>query len=186
MDRECPSKQACIITNNKGECKNPCTTFQPCVQNAECKVYDSLPLRTMTCTCIEGFTGKGDELCQKISKLIFLKTKSLNANVLCTYYGTLKSFCHIFQFFSTKAAPIEAGCSSDDECPSFQACISRSCVNPCTVNNPCSSSARCSVTNHRAMCTCPPGTTGDPYTSCAPSNFFETCFYAWIYICSIF
>ena len=102
MDRECPSKQACIITNNKGECKNPCTTFQPCVQNAECKVYDSLPLRTMTCTCIEGFTGKGDELCQKISKLIFLKTKSLNANVLCTYYGTLKSFCHIFQFFSTK------------------------------------------------------------------------------------
>ena len=70
MDRECPSKQACIITNNRGECKNPCTTFQPCVQNAECKVYDSLPLRTMTCTCIEGFTGKGDELCQKISKLL--------------------------------------------------------------------------------------------------------------------
>ena len=69
MDRDCPSKQACIITNNKGDCKNPCTTFQPCVQNAECKVYDSLPLRTMTCTCIEGFTGKGDERCQKISKL---------------------------------------------------------------------------------------------------------------------
>jgi hypothetical protein len=69
MDRDCPSKQACIITNNKGDCKNPCTIFQPCVQNAECKVYDSLPLRTMTCTCFEGFTGKGDELCQKISKL---------------------------------------------------------------------------------------------------------------------
>ena len=73
MDKECPSKQACIITNNKGECKNPCTTFQPCVQNAECKVYDSLPLRTMTCTCIEGFTGKGDELCQKISKFLQYK-----------------------------------------------------------------------------------------------------------------
>jgi hypothetical protein len=96
-----------------------------------------LPLRTMTCTCIEGFTGKGDELCQKIT------------------------------------APIEAGCSSDDECPSFQACISRSCVNPCTTNNPCSSSARCSVTNHRALCTCPPGTTGDPYSSCSPSKLVD-------------
>ena len=58
MDRECPSKQACIITNNKGDCKNPCTAFQPCVQNAECKVYDSLPLRTMTCTCVEGLQAK--------------------------------------------------------------------------------------------------------------------------------
>ena len=69
-DRECPSKQACIITNNKGDCKNPCTAFQPCVQNAECKVYDSLPLRTMTCTCNPGFTGKGDERCEKISKFL--------------------------------------------------------------------------------------------------------------------
>ena len=70
-----------------------------------------------------------------------------------------------------KDAPIEAGCSSDDECPSFQACVSRSCVNPCTTNNPCSQSARCSVTNHRAVCNCPPGTTGDPYTQCVPSKF---------------
>jgi hypothetical protein len=31
-------------------------------------VYDSLPLRTMTCTCNPGFTGKGDERCEKISK----------------------------------------------------------------------------------------------------------------------
>ncbi len=36
--------------------------------NAECKVYDSLPLRTMTCTCLEGFTGKGDQRCEPISK----------------------------------------------------------------------------------------------------------------------
>jgi len=66
MDKDCPSKLACIISGGRGECKNPCTTFLPCVLNAECKVYDSLPLRTMTCTCNVGFTGKGDELCQKI------------------------------------------------------------------------------------------------------------------------
>ena len=70
MDRECPSQEACIIQGGRGECRNPCTLFKPCVTNAICKVYDSLPLRTMTCVCIEGFTGKGDELCSKISKSI--------------------------------------------------------------------------------------------------------------------
>jgi hypothetical protein len=60
LDKECPSRQACITIGGKG------------VQNAECKVYDSLPLRTMTCTCIEGFTGKGDEFCSKISKFLSL------------------------------------------------------------------------------------------------------------------
>lgn len=72
QDKECPSRQACITIGGKGECRNPCDEFRPCVQNAECKVYDSLPLRTMTCTCIEGFTGKGDELCSKISKFLSL------------------------------------------------------------------------------------------------------------------
>lgn len=67
-DRDCPSKEVCIVRNNKGDCKNPCTTFTPCVANAECKVYDTLPLRTMSCTCLPGFTGKGDQLCQPISK----------------------------------------------------------------------------------------------------------------------
>ena len=68
--------------------------------------------------------------------------------------------------FILTAAPIEVGCSSDDECSSQQACIGRSCVNPCTYNNPCSPSATCTVSNHKALCTCPPGTTGDPYQRC--------------------
>jgi len=77
MDKECPSRQACITIGGKGECRNPCSEFRPCVQNAECKVYDSLPLRTMTCTCIEGFTGKGDELCSKISKFLITQREGI-------------------------------------------------------------------------------------------------------------
>ena len=72
----------------------------------------------------------------------------------------------IFYNFSSEAAPIEVGCSSDDECSTAQACIGRSCVNPCTSNNPCSSTATCTVSNHKPVCTCPPGTTGDPYQRC--------------------
>ena len=64
-DGDCPSKQACF----DGECLNPCLHVQPCVQNAECAVKNELPLRVMVCTCKPGYTGKGDERCELISKL---------------------------------------------------------------------------------------------------------------------
>ena len=67
-------------------------------------------------------------------------------------------------------APLEIGCSSDDECATTQACRNRGCVNPCAYDDPCSSNAECSVTNHKATCRCPPGTTGDPYSLCVPSK----------------
>ena len=54
-DRECSSKLACIDR----ECQNPCSVIRPCAPNAECEVHSSLPLRTMSCTCIQGYTGKG-------------------------------------------------------------------------------------------------------------------------------
>ncbi len=63
-DGECPSKEACI----ERDCKNPCLFIKPCHRNADCKVYDTLPRRTMTCTCKEGFTGKGDVKCDKIGE----------------------------------------------------------------------------------------------------------------------
>ena len=63
-DGDCPSKEACF----DGECLNPCLHVQPCVQNAECAVKNELPLRVMVCTCKPGYTGKGDERCELISK----------------------------------------------------------------------------------------------------------------------
>lgn len=68
-DADCPSKEACFL----GQCHNACLKISPCVENAVCKVYDTLPRRTMTCTCIQGYKGKGDVLCEKISKIVILK-----------------------------------------------------------------------------------------------------------------
>ena len=50
QDSECPSQTACI----SGQCQNPCTLADPCGLNAVCTVLDTLPVRTMTCICIEG------------------------------------------------------------------------------------------------------------------------------------
>ena len=80
----------------------------------------------------------------------------------------------IFIFFKISiVAPIEIGCSSNDECASSQACRNRGCVNPCAYDNPCSANAECTVNNHNAVCKCPPGMTGDPYSLCVPSKMSQ-------------
>ena len=76
----------------------------------------------------------------------------------------------IFQNSIFIAAPIEIGCSSNDECASTQACRNRGCVNPCAYDDPCGSNAQCTVSDHNAVCKCPIGMTGDPYNLCVPSK----------------
>ena len=66
-DIECPTREACI---NK-ECQNPCTAIKPCAANAVCQVQNTLPLRTMICTCDTGYVGRGDIACDKYSKYYF-------------------------------------------------------------------------------------------------------------------
>lgn len=61
MDSDCSSKLACF----SGDCKNPCVEARPCGENAECRVVDTLPLRTMTCHCPPGYVGDADVSCKK-------------------------------------------------------------------------------------------------------------------------
>lgn len=60
VDADCPSKHACF----DGDCKNPCYVTKPCGSNAVCSVVDSLPHRTMVCTCIEGYVGDAEKECK--------------------------------------------------------------------------------------------------------------------------
>ena len=155
-DRDCPSRQSCL----QEKCKDPCLTITPCATNAECTVYNTLPLRTMSCTCKPGYTGKGDERCEKISKILFWQI--------------------IFQVLTllpplSIVIPEPIGCQSDQECSRNEACDNRNCINPCVTSNPCSSNAACYVENHRAKCRCPPGFTGDPFRQCVLSKFMH-CF----------
>lgn len=60
MDSDCPSKQACF----SGDCKNPCYVTKPCAAYAICAVVDSLPLRTMVCTCKDGYIGDAESECK--------------------------------------------------------------------------------------------------------------------------
>ena len=78
-------------------------------------------------------------------------------------------------FFLSVALPVEpvlsVGCDGDNDCPDYNACRNRKCINPCAVDKPCAPSAICKVVNHNAVCTCPNGFIGSPYTRCSPRKF---------------
>ena len=60
-------------------------------------------------------------------------------------------------------------CLTDPECPTTLACRNEKCVDPCD----CAANADCEARNHRGICTCRPGYTGDPYfEGCRPSKKF--------------
>ena len=58
------------------------------------------------------------------------------------------------------------GCETDQECPDYNACENRKCINPCAEDDPCAPSANCKVIGHQPVCTCPDGYIGDPRTEC--------------------
>lgn len=55
-------------------------------------------------------------------------------------------------------------CSTNGECSPTRACQGGKCIDPCP--GACGTGATCSVNNHIPSCTCPSGTSGDPFSYC--------------------
>jgi len=73
--------------------------------------------------------------------------------------------------------PVVEGCSTNDECPDYNACKNRKCINPCAIRDPCAPLATCRVTNHKPVCTCPDGYVGSPKIECTKRKFFLKYFF---------
>jgi hypothetical protein len=95
QDADCPSKHACF----DGVCKNPCYETKPCTTNAICSVVDSLPLRTMVCTCIEGYVGDAEKECRPGKKaystnsILLQKTRSILNFLLGNFFILFSISC---------------------------------------------------------------------------------------------
>lgn len=81
MDADCPSRLACF----SGVCRNPCVETTPCAQNAECTVVDTLPLRTMSCSCLPGFVGDADVECKPGKIGVYNVSLIISISVLLYY-----------------------------------------------------------------------------------------------------
>ena len=66
---------------------------------------------------------------------------------------------------------LAVGCLQNEECPLYNACRNKKCINPCAEDNPCAPTANCKVIRHEPKCTCPDGYIGDPRTDCRPRKF---------------
>lgn len=183
IDADCPSKLACI----KETCVNPCEKLSPCNRNAECSVVDTVPVRTMICTCPDGWVPNDDGECTAVIIPIppgCLSNDDCSTNEACINRlcrnpcdcGT-NADCHIQNHRpicsckkgfegNPNIACHTIGCRSDSECDSGKSCINGNCIDPCIVNDLCGINAECSVLGNRAQCNCLSGYRGNPYERC--------------------
>uniref|UniRef100_A0A0K2TAS5 Putative LOC101893139 [Musca domestica] n=1 Tax=Lepeophtheirus salmonis TaxID=72036 RepID=A0A0K2TAS5_LEPSM len=190
MDKDCPSQEACIDR----ECQNPCLSFRPCVENAECRVYNTLPLRTMTCSCREGYSGKGDEKCELITEPIVVgcsNDRDCSTSLACRNTECVNpcakdrpcaqtARCEVNRHKSHCTCPPgmtgdpysicviieDHECEQDSDCNGNKACVEYECIDPCIKDKPCGRNAICKTIDHRPVCKCQSGTAGDPHSFC--------------------
>lgn len=65
-------------------------------------------------------------------------------------------------------------CTISAECPANLACQNERCTNPCPGS--CGLVATCRPINHKPVCACPEGFTGDPFAGCVPRRKDKFCF----------
>lgn len=181
FDVDCPSKLACI----RNICVNPCKELSPCHPSAHCSVLDTIPVRTMICTCPEGWVPDENGQCHAvivpippgcvsdndcsnseacINRLCRSPCSDCGTNADC-YVQNHRAICSCRNGFdgNPNIACHTVGCRINSECGSGRACINANCVNPCLVTNPCGINAECFVQFSRAECRCLSGFRGNPF-----------------------
>ena len=106
----------------------------------------------------------------------FILCKRASARLF--YFLILHAFLHdnarLFLVVGLPTEPVlSVGCLQNEECPLYNACRNRKCINPCAEENPCAPTANCKVIRHEPKCTCPDGYIGDPLTDCRPRKFSQ-------------
>lgn len=179
-DLECSSHQACI--NEK--CRNPCAERNPCAQNAECRVSQHRPL----CYCPIGWGGDPQVQCYKPEcktdhDCPYDKTCH-NENCLnpCTLGAVqcgrgaeclaqnhrANCMCPAGTQGNPLVSCVTGVCQYNEDCRDDEACdrLNRVCRKVCDSDS-CAETAICEGRAHQPVCSCRPGTSGNPYVECS-------------------
>lgn len=183
----CSCPPGYILTNGKCEDIDECINH-PCHSTAICKNYPG----SFVCQCADGLVGdpintgcrKSEECltssdCPDSAACINSRCKNpcdasnaCGANAICTVSGH-RSFCKCPT--NARGDPnIECRlieCSENTDCSQSKSCLDAKCVNPCTISNACGRNSNCVVENHIGICSCQPGTTGNPILGCVPISY---------------
>ena len=134
----------------------------PCGDNAECLITDS----GEDCRCHPGFTGDPFHGCVAQNPC---QPSPCGPNTECSEDNVGQVICSCrrgYQGDPVSAAGCRAECLQNGDCSASLACIAQKCIDPCP--GTCGVAAVCEVRAHSPVCSCPPGTQGDPFTRCVP------------------
>ena len=59
----------------------------------------------------------------------------------------------------------DIACQNNDDCDASNSCINQLCAKSCSLSM-CGANSDCFIHQHRPVCICPPGTSGDPLQKC--------------------
>lgn len=185
VDTDCSPRLACI----DHRCQDPCLILEPCHRPSICEVVPSSPVRTMICICPEGYVSSGSGTCKPTEPVLKVggciadsdcASDKACVNGICRNPCNCgpnaecrikdhKPVCSCEQGYegNPEIECIRIGCRSNDECSGQHSCVNRQCVPVCAADGrSCGERAQCYGINHRAVCECPPGYSGDPRQAC--------------------
>ncbi|XP_035709413.1 neurogenic locus notch homolog protein 3-like isoform X2 [Folsomia candida] len=169
--------------NNQSESgKHPCRP-SPCGQKAECSVIDGHPV----CYCFRGLSGNPYSECSP-NKDRCHSNAECSGGQFCVQGKCTNDPCHPSPCGRGSTCVSQGGrprcacqlgydgkppyclrrCQFHGDCPQNEICSRTHCQDPCP--HRCGTNADCHVVqsgyNRTALCTCPPGRTGDPEENC--------------------
>merc|ERR1711973_258561 len=139
---------------------DPCFP-SPCGRNTRCEVNQ---LGNPVCKCLPGYIPMPDTIsgCKENDPC---NPDPCGAGAECLRRGQ-QAQCQCPAGF--KGDPYvfckRGDCEYDSDCASSLACFDFNCRDPCI--GTCGRNANCEVRNHRPICSCPQGFTGDPLAAC--------------------
>lgn len=182
-DADCPSGRACL----DNRCQNPCYELSPCDVTAVCSVVDTVPFRTMICSCRTGWVPESDRSCVPVETNITpgcvrddeCDSQEACVNRICMnpcdcgrgaecFLSGHRPICRCPEGLigNPQIACVDPGCQSDSECLDTETCVEGTCINPCLLNDPCGANVQCFPQTHQANCRCNEGFDGDPFQGC--------------------
>lgn len=175
-DGECPSEYRC----RSQSCVRVCVQGA-CGVRAQCKAQNHRAL----CTCPDGYRGDPNVRCSMERPLIRDPPADLyvdpcnpspcGTNAECRTRGDRPVCSCPLGYEGDPLTNCRRGqCIENNDCPSHQVCQRLKCVNPCAYDT-CGTLAECTAKDHRPVCTCPRGYTGNPLSNCRIFDPQELC-----------
>lgn len=86
------------------------------------------------------------------------------ANAICKERNGAGSCACLPEYFGDPYTGCRPECVTNSDCDKSRACLNNKCKDPCP--GTCGINAMCQVINHSPSCSCLPGYSGDPLSTC--------------------